>query len=283
MSDGPRLGARTFTRHLSPASLPASIVASRAFMRIQRALISVSDKAGIVDFARELQRQGIEILSTGGTASALQSEGVPTTEVSQFTGSPEILEGRVKTLHPKIHGGLLYVRGDEEHEKQADEHGIVPIDLVVVNLYPFEATIAREDVTLAEAIEQIDIGGPSLIRSAAKNYQSVTVVTDPADYGAVLQDMSKGGGSTSRALRERLAIKAFNVTGAYDRAVAGFLNRKQETPLSGWIFHWSFASATAKTLTSTPNSMVTSALTSRNCRARNSRTITSSILVRPRN
>jgi phosphoribosylaminoimidazolecarboxamide formyltransferase / IMP cyclohydrolase len=198
-------------------------------MRIQRALLSVSDKAGIVEFARELHRQGIEILSTGGTASALQAEGVPTVEVSQFTGSPEILSGRVKTLHPKIHGGLLYVRGDEEHEKQADEHGIVPIDLVVVNLYPFEATIAREDVTLAEAIEQIDIGGPSLVRSAAKNYQSVTVVTDPADYGAVLQDMSKGGGGTSRALRERLAIKAFTVTAAYDRAVAGFLNRKQET------------------------------------------------------
>ena len=198
-------------------------------MRIQRALLSVSDKAGIVEFARDLHRQGIEILSTGGTASALQAEGVPTVEVSQFTGSPEILGGRVKTLHPKIHGGLLYVRGDEEHEKQADEHGIVPIDLVVVNLYPFEATIAREDVTLAEAIEQIDIGGPSLVRSAAKNYQSVTVVTDPADYGAVLEDMSKGGGGTSRALRERLAIKAFTVTAAYDRAVAGFLNRKQET------------------------------------------------------
>ena len=198
-------------------------------MRIQRALISVSDKAGIVDFARELHHQGIEILSTGGTASALQSEGVPTVEVSQFTGSPEILEGRVKTLHPKIHGGLLYLRGDEEHEKQAGQHGIVPIDMVVVNLYPFEATIAREDVTLAEAIEQIDIGGPSLVRSAAKNYQSVTVVTDPTEYGAVLEDMRKGGGSTGRGLRERLAIKAFTVTAAYDRAVAGFLNRKQET------------------------------------------------------
>ena len=123
-------------------------------MRIQRALISVSDKAGIVDFARELHHQGIEILSTGGTASVLQSEGVPTIEVSQFTGSPEILQGRVKTLHPKIHGGLLYVRGDEEHKKQADEHGIVPIDLVVVNLYPFEATIAS-DADFAAGIEEI--------------------------------------------------------------------------------------------------------------------------------
>ncbi len=198
-------------------------------MRIQRALISVSDKTGIVDFARELHKQGIEILSTGGTARTLQSEGVSTVEVSKFTGSPEILDGRVKTLHPRIHGGLLYLRGDEEHEKQADEHGILPIDLVVVNLYPFEATIARENVSPAEAIEQIDIGGPSMVRSAAKNYQSVTVVTDPADYPAVLEDIRKGRGGTSRTMRERLAIKAFTTTAAYDRAVAGFLNREQET------------------------------------------------------
>jgi phosphoribosylaminoimidazolecarboxamide formyltransferase/IMP cyclohydrolase len=198
-------------------------------MRIQRALISVSDKTGIVDFARELHDRGIEILSTGGTARALQSGGVPSLEVSKFTGSPEIFEGRVKTLHPKIHGGLLYLRGHEEHEKQAGKHGILPIDMVAVNLYPFEATIAREGVKLPEAIEQIDIGGPSLIRSAAKNYQSVTVVTDPADYAAVLEDMRKGSGGTSRGLRERLAIKAFTTTAAYDRAVARFLNREQET------------------------------------------------------
>jgi phosphoribosylaminoimidazolecarboxamide formyltransferase/IMP cyclohydrolase len=198
-------------------------------MKIQRALISVSDKTGIVEFARELHAQGVEILSTGGTARTLQSEGIPTVEVSQFTGSPEILDGRVKTLHPKIHGGLLYLRGNEEHEKQAKNHGIRPIDLVVVNLYPFEATIAREGVTLAEAIEQIDIGGPSMIRSAAKNYQSVTVVTDPADYAAVLEDMKEENGGTGLALRERLAIKAFNTTSAYDRAIAGYLNREQET------------------------------------------------------
>jgi len=197
-------------------------------MRIQRALISVSNKTGIVDFARELHKNGIEILSTGGTARILQSEGVPTVEVSKFTGSPEILDGRVKTLHPKIHGGLLYLRGDEEHEKQAGMQGILPIDLVIVNLYPFEATIARENVTLPEAIEQIDVGGPSMVRSAAKNYESVTVVTDPADYTVVLEDMKKEGGGTSRGLRERLAIKAFATTGAYDRAVAGFLNREQE-------------------------------------------------------
>jgi phosphoribosylaminoimidazolecarboxamide formyltransferase / IMP cyclohydrolase len=198
-------------------------------MRIRRALISVSDKTGIVDFARELHKQGVEILSTGGTARALQSGGVPTVEVSKFTGSPEILDGRVKTLHPRIHGGLLYLRGDEEHERQAGEHGILPIDLAVVNLYPFEATIARDNVSLAEAIEQIDIGGPSMVRSAAKNYQSVTVVTDPSDYAAVLEDMAKGSGGTSRGMRERLAIKAFTTTAAYDRAVAGFLNREQET------------------------------------------------------
>ncbi len=198
-------------------------------MKIQRALLSVSDKSGIVEFARELHARGVEILSTGGTARNLQEEGIPTVEVSQFTGSPEIMDGRVKTLHPKIHGGLLYLRGNEEHEKQATTHGIRPIDLVVVNLYPFEATISKEDVTLGEAIEQIDIGGPSMIRSAAKNYQSVTVVTDPSDYPAVLEEMKEENGGTGKALRERLAIKAFQTTSAYDRAISGFLNREQET------------------------------------------------------
>jgi phosphoribosylaminoimidazolecarboxamide formyltransferase/IMP cyclohydrolase len=198
-------------------------------MKIQRALISVSDKTGIVDFARELHAYGIEILSTGGTAKALQAVGIPTTEVSHFTGSPEILEGRVKTLHPKIHGGLLYIRGNEEHEEQAKAHGIRPIDLVVVNLYPFEATIAREDVTLAEAIEQIDIGGPSMIRSASKNYQSVCVVTDPSDYAAVLADMKEENGGTTLVLRERMAIKAFATTSHYDGMISSFLNREQQT------------------------------------------------------
>lgn len=198
-------------------------------MKIQRALISVSDKTGVVDFGRELAALGVEILSTGGTAKSLQEAGVPVVEVSQFTGSPEILDGRVKTLHPKIHGGLLYLRDNEEHEKQAKANGIRPIDLVVVNLYPFEATIAKEGVTLAEAIEQIDIGGPSMIRSASKNYQSVTVVTDPADYNEVIAEMKEENGSTGLALRERLAIKAFATTAAYDRAIAGYLNREQET------------------------------------------------------
>lgn len=158
-----------------------------------------------------------------------QAAGIATVEVSQFTGSPEILEGRVKTLHPKIHGGLLYLRGNEQHEEQAKAHGIRPIDMVVVNLYPFEATVAKEGVTLAEAIEQIDIGGPSMIRSASKNYQSVCVVTDPADYGAVIEDLREEKGGTSRKLRERLAIKAFATTSAYDAAIADFLNQEQET------------------------------------------------------
>ena len=198
-------------------------------MKIQRALLSVSDKAGIVEFARGLAAHGIEILSTGGTAKALHDAGISTTEVSQFTGSPEILEGRVKTLHPRIHGGLLYIRGNAHHEEQAKAHGIRPIDMVVVNLYPFEATIAREDVTLPEAIEQIDIGGPSMIRSAAKNYQSVCVVTDPADYAAVLEDMTEEKGGTTLVLRERLAIKAFATTASYDSAISCFLNREQQT------------------------------------------------------
>jgi len=198
-------------------------------MKIQRALISVSDKTGIVAFAKALAKAGVEILSTGGTAKALQEAGVGTVEVSQFTGSPEIMDGRVKTLHPKIHGGLLYLRGNAGHEEQAKAHGIRPIDLVVVNLYPFEATIAKPGVTLPEAIEQIDIGGPSMIRSASKNYQSVCVVTDPADYASVLEEMKEEAGATTLKLRERLAIKAFATTSAYDAAIADFLNREQQT------------------------------------------------------
>jgi len=206
-------------------------------MKITRALISVSDKTGVVDFAKALAGAGVEILSTGGTFKALSEAGIPCTEVSAFTGSPEIMDGRVKTLHPKIHGGLLYVRGNEDHERQAKENGIRPIDLVVVNLYPFQATIEREGVTLEEAIEQIDIGGPSMIRSAAKNYRSVTVVTDPADYAVVAGDMEANGGGTSLAVRERLAIKAFATTASYDRAIAAYLNGEQETSAAFRVEH----------------------------------------------
>jgi len=201
-------------------------------MKIARALISVSDKTGIASFARALERQGIDVISTGGTAELLRKEKIPVREISSFTAFPEVLEGRVKTLHPRVHGGLLYKRGNPKHEAEARECGFEPIDLVVVNLYPFEATIVKPDVTLSEAIENIDIGGPSMIRSAAKNYESVTVVVDPADYGVVLENMRDNNGRTTLKLRERLAIKAFIKTSAYDRAIGSFLNTKQATDAS---------------------------------------------------
>ncbi len=201
-------------------------------MKIQRALISVSDKTGLADFARELVRMGVEIVSTGGTATLLQKEGIPVREISDFTGFPEMLDGRVKTLHPKVHGGLLYVRDNPEHVAQAQAHGIAPIDLVVVNLYPFERTIAKPETTLEEAIEQIDIGGPSMLRSAAKNYRSVTVVVDPADYADVLENMQTNEGATTLKLRERLGIKVFVTTSRYDGAIANYLNKEQETTCS---------------------------------------------------
>jgi phosphoribosylaminoimidazolecarboxamide formyltransferase/IMP cyclohydrolase len=201
-------------------------------MKISRALISVSDKSGIAEFARALERQGVDIISTGGTAELLRKEGVPVREISSFTGFPEVLEGRVKTLHPRVHGGLLYQRGNPRHEAEARECGFEPIDLVVVNLYPFEETIAKPNVTLAQAIENIDIGGPSMIRSAAKNYESVTVVIDPADYDLVLQTMRDNEGETTLKLRERLAIKAFIKTSDYDRAIGTFLNQEQATDAS---------------------------------------------------
>jgi phosphoribosylaminoimidazolecarboxamide formyltransferase/IMP cyclohydrolase len=201
-------------------------------MKITRALISVSDKKGVADFARALEKQGVDIISTGGTAELLRKEGVPVRDISSFTDFPEVLEGRVKTLHPRVHGGLLYKRGNPLHEQQAKECGFQPIDLVVVNLYPFEATIAKPDVTLAEAIEQIDIGGPSMIRSAAKNYESVTVVVDPADYDTVLETLRDHDGETTLKLRERLAIKAFIKTSNYDRAIGTFLNQEQTTDAS---------------------------------------------------
>lgn len=206
-------------------------------MKISRALISVSDKSGLLDFARGLHDFGVEIISTGGTAKILQEAGIPVIEISAFTGSPEILDGRVKTLHPKVHGGLLYLRENPDHVKQADAQGIRPIDLVVVNLYPFEATVAREGVSRSEAIENIDIGGPSMIRSASKNYESVTVLTDPADYPVVLEEMKDENGGTTQKLRERLAIKAFATTAAYDRAIANYLGSEQS---SGGVYSVSF-------------------------------------------
>ncbi len=201
-------------------------------MKIQRALISVSDKTGLAEFARELAALGIEIISTGGTAKLLQSEGIATTEISAYTGFPEMMDGRVKTLHPKVHGGLLHLRDNPEHVAQARAHGIEAIDLVVVNLYPFEKTVAKAGVTLDEAIEQIDIGGPSMLRSAAKNYRSVTVVTDPGDYADVITALQANDGETTLQLRERLAIKVFVTTSKYDGAIADFLNEEKECPSS---------------------------------------------------
>jgi phosphoribosylaminoimidazolecarboxamide formyltransferase/IMP cyclohydrolase len=201
-------------------------------MKISRALISVSDKTGIAAFARALERQGVDIISTGGTAELLRKEKIPVREISSFTAFPEVLEGRVKTLHPRVHGGLLYKRGNPKHEAEARECGFEPIDLVVVNLYPFEQTIRKPNVTLVEAIENIDIGGPSMIRSAAKNYESVTVLVDPADYDAVLETMRDNKGETTLKLRERLAIKAFIKTSDYDRAIGTFLDKAQATEAS---------------------------------------------------
>jgi phosphoribosylaminoimidazolecarboxamide formyltransferase / IMP cyclohydrolase len=191
----------------------------RAMMR--RALISVSDKRGVVELARAIEAQGFEILSTGGTATALAAAGVAVTQVSAYTGAPEILDGRVKTLHPKVHGGLLG-RPTPAHEAEMAAHAIAPIDVVVVNLYPFEATIARPDATLEDAIEHIDIGGPAMLRSAAKNHARVTVVVDPDDYGWVGEAL--GGGGPSAAQRLALARKVYAHTSAYDAAIAGYLS-----------------------------------------------------------
>src|SRR3954471_4648129 len=201
-------------------------------MKIRRALISVSDKGGVAAFARELEKIGVDIISTGGTAELLRKEKIPVREISSFTASPEVLGGRLKTLHPRVHGGLLYKRNDPDHVAQAKECGFEPIDLVVVNLYPFEQTIAKPNVSLEEAIDQIDIGGPSMIRSPAKNYESVTVVVDPADYDVVLANMRENNGETTLKLRERLAIKAFIKTSTYDRAIGNFLNKAQATDAS---------------------------------------------------
>jgi len=194
-------------------------------MAIQRALLSVSDKSGLVPFAKALHEHGVELLSTGGTARALREAELPVIDVSEYTDYPELFDGRVKTLHPKVHGGLLHRRDDPEHVKQAKAHDIPPIDLVVVNLYPFEKTVAKEGVTLDEAIENIDIGGPSMLRSAAKNYKSVTVVADSADYRRVLKEMDEHAGDTTLSFREELAIKVFLRTSQYDTAITNFLGR----------------------------------------------------------
>jgi len=190
-------------------------------IKLKRALLSVSDKSGLVDFAQALAGDGIELLSTGGTAKTLADSGLKVVDISEHTGFPELMDGRLKTLHPKVHGGLLSVRGNPDHDKAAQEHGIAPIDLLVVNLYPFEATVAR-GADFDECIENIDIGGPAMIRAAAKNHAAVTVVVDPDDYDAVLADMSELGGAVSAELRRHLAAKAFARTAAYDAGISSW-------------------------------------------------------------
>ncbi len=197
---------------------------------VRRALLSVSDKSGLVDFARTLaEKYGVEILSTGGTARALKEAGIPVVDVSEVTGFPEIMDGRVKTLHPKIHGGLLAVRGNAEHEAAMKAHGIGPIDLLVVNLYPFEETLAS-GADYDTCVENIDIGGPAMIRAAAKNHASVAVVVDPADYDKLLGDMEQHGGGTCSKFRRKLAQKAFARTAAYDAAISNWLGAVVENP-----------------------------------------------------
>lgn len=193
---------------------------------IRRALMSVSDKTGIVEFARALRSFGVEILSTGGTAKTLRGAGLEVRDVSDVTEFPEMMDGRVKTLHPRIHGGILAVRDNAEHVAALEEHGIVPIDLVVINLYPFEQTIAREGVALDEAVEQIDIGGPAMIRSAAKNFRDVTVVVSPGEYAKVAEEMQRSGGQVSLPTRRRLALHAFSRTARYDAAITSYLSSK---------------------------------------------------------
>ncbi|HTI98853.1 MAG TPA: bifunctional phosphoribosylaminoimidazolecarboxamide formyltransferase/IMP cyclohydrolase [Dongiaceae bacterium] len=193
--------------------------------KIQRALLSVSDKTGLIPFAQTLAAAGVELISTGGTAKTLRDAGLAVKDISEHTGFPEMLDGRVKTLHPKVHGGLLYIRGNATHEAAVQQHGIAPIDLVVVNLYPFEQTVARPNVALHDAIENIDIGGPSMLRSAAKNHDSVTVIVDPADYAPVAE-LIKTTGNTTLELRRQLAAKVFARTAAYDGAIAAHLQKE---------------------------------------------------------
>lgn len=203
-------------------------------MKIALALLSVSDKTGLVDFARELGGLGIQLLSTGGTAKALREAGLTVKGVSEHTGFPEILDGRVKTLHPRIHAGILARHSDPQHQQTLSEQGIPPIGLVVVNLYPFQQTVAREEVTLDQAIEQIDIGGPSMVRAAAKNFEHVAVVVDPADYPTVVAEI-KASGTTSRELRFDLARKAFAHTAAYDSGISAWLEGRFGEPLPSTI------------------------------------------------
>src|SRR6187401_2970447 len=195
--------------------------------RVTRALLSVSDKSGLIDFARALAAHGVELVSTGGTAKAIADAGLNVRDVSELTGFPEMMDGRVKTLHPKVHGGLLAIRDDAAHAQSMKDHGIAPIDLLVVNLYPFEATVAK-GASYNDCVENIDIGGPAMIRAAAKNHNDVAVVVDTDDYRAVLDELAANKGATTLGLRRRLAAKAYARTGAYDAAISNWFNRQLE-------------------------------------------------------
>jgi phosphoribosylaminoimidazolecarboxamide formyltransferase/IMP cyclohydrolase len=196
--------------------------------KIKRALISVSNKKGVVEFARELHAMGVEILSTGGTAKTLREAGIPVKDVSEHTGSPEMLDGRVKTLHPKVHGGLLCRRNNPHDMEEIKKHNIDTIDMVVVNLYPFEETISKPDISFADAIENIDIGGPTMLRSASKNFQDVAVVVDPSDYEKVIQELKKNG-AIDYQKRLELARKVFGHTSRYDSVIAEYLAKITES------------------------------------------------------
>jgi phosphoribosylaminoimidazolecarboxamide formyltransferase / IMP cyclohydrolase len=198
--------------------------------QIRRALLSVTDKSGLVEFAQTLSAFGVELISTGGTARTLRDTGLSVKDISELTGFPEMLDGRVKTLHPRVHGGLLYIRGKAEHEAAVAEHGILPIDMVVVNLYAFEKTAAQPDVAFGHLIENIDIGGPSMVRSAAKNFEDVAIVTRAGDYKAITEELHSNQGSLSRATRWKLAKQAFATTAAYDTAIANALDAVSEAP-----------------------------------------------------
>ncbi|MBI5117346.1 IMP cyclohydrolase [Candidatus Poribacteria bacterium] len=194
---------------------------------IQRALISVSNKTGVVELARFLSDTGVEILSTGGTQKALDEAGISVRSVSDYTGFPEMMDGRVKTLHPKIHAGLLAIRDNLEHMQQVDRHGIELIDMVVVNLYPFRETVSKPGIKLEDAIEQIDIGGPAMLRAAAKNYRDVVVVVNPTRYPQIIEEIKKGDGCVSDRMKFELACEVFEHTATYDRAIADYLVTKQ--------------------------------------------------------
>ncbi|MFL6805964.1 MAG: bifunctional phosphoribosylaminoimidazolecarboxamide formyltransferase/IMP cyclohydrolase, partial [Xanthobacteraceae bacterium] len=201
--------------------------------RVSRALLSVSDKTGLVAFARALAEHGIELVSTGGTAKALAAEGLSVVDVADLTGFPEMMDGRVKTLHPGVHGGLLAIRADKDHVAAMQAHGIRPIDLLVVNLYPFEETVAK-GAGFADCVENIDIGGPAMIRAAAKNHADVAVVVEPADYAPVLAELKAHGGATTLALRQRLAANAYARTAAYDAAIANWFADRLADPAPGF-------------------------------------------------